>query len=171
MQMWRKIKIGDLGRIVTGKTPPTERTECFGSKYPFITPSDMDGRKITDGTERYLSDEGANLLRSMMLPSRSVCVSCIGWQMGKVTMTSESSFTNQQLNSIVTNELSDPDFLYYALSIRREELKRLGSVGTRTPILNKSRFQELEVAVPLLELQRKIGEILSTYDNLIGNNR
>ena len=57
----------------------------------------MVGQKRADTTERYLSSEGATLLHRNIIPERSVAVSCIGWQMGKVIMTSRPSFTNQQL--------------------------------------------------------------------------
>jgi type I restriction enzyme S subunit len=42
---WRIYKIGELGRVVTGKTPSTQDLKNFGDKYPFITPRDMTGKK------------------------------------------------------------------------------------------------------------------------------
>ncbi len=166
-----RCRIGDLGKVVTGRTPPSTKPECFGEEFPFITPSDMDGRKTIRTTERYLSDAGYALLRSNLLTEKCVAVSCIGWQMGKSALTSRTSFTNQQLNSIIPDRsLVDADYLYYVLSTRREELKRLGSVGTRTPILNKSAFCALQVEVPELAVQRSIASILSAYDDLIENN-
>jgi hypothetical protein len=101
---WRKYRLGDLGRIVTGRTPRTSKPYYFGDKYPFITSSDMDGRKKAASTQRYLSEEGAKLLQRNLIPSGSVAVSCIGWQMGKSIMTCRPSFTNQQLNTILPNE-------------------------------------------------------------------
>src|ERR1700752_2643600 len=98
-QSWQEYRVGDLGKIVTGRTPSTPHPSYFGDEYPFITPSDMDGQKQADNTERYLSTEGANLLRRNLIPKDSVAVSCIGWQMGKVIMTSRPSFTNQQLRT------------------------------------------------------------------------
>lgn len=55
---WRTIKIGELGRVVTGKTPPTQDVRNFGDKYPFITPRDMSSQKKIRYTERYLSEKG-----------------------------------------------------------------------------------------------------------------
>lgn len=168
---WKKYRITDLGKVVTGRTPPSSKPQCFGDKYPFITPSDMDGRKKADVTERYLSDDGANLLKSSLVPAQSVSVSCIGWQMGKSIMTSRPSFTNQQLNTIIPNDKVDADFLYYSLSTRKKELLSLGATtGVRTPILNKSAFSDLEVSLPDILEQRKIAAILSAYDDLIENN-
>ncbi len=168
---WREVRLGDLGNIITGRTPPSSRPECFGDKYPFVTPSDMDGRKRASTTQRYLSDTGADLLRRNLLPRGSVAVSCIGWQMGKVIMTSRPSFSNQQLNTIIPHDGVDADFLYYSLVPWREYLLSLGSAtGVRTPILNKSAFSDLRLLMPPVDIRRKITSILSAYDDLIENN-
>jgi type I restriction enzyme S subunit len=61
-----------------------------------------------------------------------------------VVMTDRSSFTNQQINTIVPNAKADPSFLYYSLRPRKQELLSLGATtGVRTPILNKSAFCDL----------------------------
>jgi type I restriction enzyme, S subunit len=170
-QSWQEYRVGELGKIVTGKTPSTTHPSYFGEEYPFITPSDMDGQKWANITERYLSNEGAKLLQRNLLPKNSVAVSCIGWQMGKVIMVSRPSFTNQQLNTIIPNENVYPDFLYYVFSTRKQELLSLGSAtGVRTPILNKSAFSELKVNIPPLPIQCKIADVLSAYDDLIEVN-
>jgi len=167
---WELVRIKDIGTVKTGRTPPTVVASNFGDEYLFITPSDMDGRKKIYDTERKVSSLGASVLASCQLPANSICVSCIGWQMGKVVMTTQTCFTNQQINTIIPNDKILPDFLYYSLSTRREEFKTLGSVGTRTPILKKSLFENLGIYLPPLPIQRKIAAILSTYDRLIENN-
>ena len=123
-------------------------------------------------TQRSLSLEGAALLNRIRLPANSVCVSCIGWQMGEVVMTDRPSFTNQQINTIVPNSKVDARFLYYSLRTRKQELLSLGSAtGVRTPILNKSAFCETKVVVPPLPVQQRIADILSAYDELIENSQ
>jgi len=131
----------------------------------------MDGRKEIGTTERYLSEKGAKHLKGCVVPAQSVTVSCIGWQMGKAALLPKTSVTNQQLNTIIPNELADPHYLYYHLTTRRDELKQLGSVGTRTPIVNKSAFSALKIQFPNLEEQRRIAGILTAYDELIENCR
>lgn len=168
---WPEIRIGDLGDVFTGRTPPTVRPAYFGNEFPFITPGDMRQGKYARATERGISHEGADLLKRIKLPANTVCVSCIGWQMGEVIMTSKPSFTNQQINSIVPNGKVDASFLYYSLRPRKQELLSLGSAtGVRTPILNKSAFCDLRVKLPSLPVQRRITSILSAYDDLIENN-
>jgi type I restriction enzyme S subunit len=167
---WRKVQIKDIGRVVTGRTPPTAVASYFGNDLPFITPSDMDGRRTITETERYVSAEGAKFLASAVVPPKSVAVSCIGWQMGKVILTGITCVTNQQINTIIPDYNVVPEFLYYSLSTRRDELKTLASVGTRTPILIKSSFEKVTLDLPPLPTQRKIATILSVYDDLIENN-
>ena len=168
---WRTIKINEVGRLVTGKTPSSSKPECFGDKYPFITPTDMHDCRYASATARYLSEEGAAGQKTLKVPAGSVAVSCIGWQMGKSIVATRPSFTNQQLHTILPNDEVDSLYLYYYLCTQRVELLSLGSAaGVRTPIINKSAFGLLSIVVPPLPTQRKIASILSAYDDLIENN-
>jgi type I restriction enzyme, S subunit len=169
---WPEVRIGDLGEVFTGRTPPTERPAYFGDDYPFITPGDMWQGKYARATQRGVSQEGAELLKRIKIPANSVCVSCIGWQMGEAIMTAKPSFTNQQINTIVPNGKVEPSFLYYSLRPRKQELLSLGATtGVRTPILNKSAFCDLKVKIPPLPVQHRIASALSAYDDLMENNR
>ena len=100
MTDWQDIRIGDLGEVVTGKTPPTSKSEYYGGTTQFLTPTDMDGRRIINQTIRYLSKEGENKVSSSLLPKGSVSVSCIGSDMGKTVLLGKKSVTNQQINSL-----------------------------------------------------------------------
>ena len=153
---WTKVKVGDTGNVFTGRTPSTKCPEYFGNEFLFITPGDMHQGKHVYTTERGLSTLGANLLRRIQLPPKSVCVSCIGWQMGEAVMTSTTSFTNQQINSIVPNDYVDADFLYYSFVPRKQELLSIASAtGVRTPIMNKSRLLQSSSNAFLSQLRKK----------------
>lgn len=170
-EVWKTWKIGEIGKIITGKTPPTQYAENFGNKYPFITPRDMLGQKRVDQTERYLSEKGKNTVKNCLLPVNAICVSCIGSDLGKVVMTTTNSITNQQLNSIICKDLFDPNFIYYALVNIYGKLRNIGHNSTAVPIINKSDFSNFEILVPDISTQRHIAEILSAMDNKIELNR
>ena len=166
---WDEFTIGQLGRVITGKTPPTKRSELYGQVYPFITPSDIDNRNYVVRTERFLSEEGCRFQRDLLLPARSVCVVCIA-SIGKICMSTYPSFTNQQINSVVVLENQhDPFFVYYVLKNALPRLRAIAG-GVATPISNKGIFSEMKLSVPPLPTQRKIAGILSAYDHLIENN-
>ena len=83
---WDIKCISDIGKVVTGKTPKTEKNENFGDKYPFITPRDLKSQKFIFNTERYLSEIGKNSVKNCLISEKSICISCIGSDMGKVVM-------------------------------------------------------------------------------------
>jgi type I restriction enzyme S subunit len=165
----RTVRIGDLGRVVTGKTPPSSRPELFGDLHPFLTPTDIDGFARYIEPTRFLSPEGRDYQHRLMLPERAVCVVCIGATIGKVCMTGRPSFTNQQINSVVANENEhDPFFVYHLMTTLRDKLKS-NAGGAATPIINKTAFSEIEVHVPPRSMQRRVAGILSAYEELMEN--
>lgn len=167
---WEVKTIGQLGKVITGKTPRTENRDNFGHQCPFITPRDMKGQKRILETERYLSEEGKGAVGNCVIPEKSVCVSCIGSDMGKVAMATRESVTNQQINSIIPN--IPADFAYYAILNISPQLKNLGKQSTAIPILNKSQFSQIEVAVPSrLGETLMISKILSALDSKIELNQ
>jgi type I restriction enzyme S subunit len=164
------VRIGSLGRVVTGRTPPSAQPEWFGSLYPFLTPSDMDDDARHVATSRFLSEAGSTALSRVLLPANAVCCVCIGATIGKVCMSDQPTVTNQQINSIVVDpNRHDPYFIYYVLRTLGSALKQRAG-GAATPIINKSQFEDVELQLPDLETQRRAGQFLSTYDDLIENN-
>ena len=170
---WTEVKIDDVGKIVTGKTPKTSIEDNYGGDIPFITPVDMVGNRNAFITERYISKKGLNTVKNCYLPENAICISCIGSDMGKAVITVKPSVTNQQINSIIVDEDSfDYLYVYYLMRTLEEEIRSLGKNATAVPILNKTKFSNIEISVfEDIKTQRAVSSILSAYDNLIENNQ
>jgi len=168
------VKIKDLGEIVTGKTPSTKKPELFGDVYPFITPSDISSYDVyhIQNTERGLSEKGYLSQKSKLLPPKTVCYVCIGSTVGKICLTKESSFTNQQLNNIIVDQSRYvPEYIYYRLRYETPRIRSIaGGTGSGKAIYNKTAFEEHRLEIHDYPLQQKIASVLSAYDNLIENN-
>ena len=92
--------------------------------------------------------------------------------MGKATLVDRPAVTNQQINTIIPDEsLVDEVFLYYSLLAKRQEIFALGAGGSRTPILNKSGFEDVRLLLPPLPEQLAIAQILGALDEKIELNR
>ncbi len=167
---WRETTLDQLGRIVTGKTPPSGEMGYFDGDIPFVTPTDLDGRRIIDSTERYLTDQGAATVGGSRIPYQAVMVSCIGSDMGKAAVSGRECVTNQQINSVIVDSDDDPLFVYYNLSTRKAEI-RAAAGGSAQPILNKSAFGRFDIYLPPPAEQRAIAHILGTLDDKIELNR
>ena len=168
---WTIQTIGNLGRVLTGKTPSTKNADNFGGHIPFITPSDMDGRRLIIHTARHLTEQGAASVSSARIPRGAVMVSCIGSDMGKSAIAGCDAVTNQQINSIIVGQGISNLYIYYNMSTRKSEIQHIGSSGSAVPILNKGHFSQLQIALPPLKDQQAIAHILGTLDDKIELNR
>ena len=133
-------KIVDIAKkIVTGKTPSTANKEFWDGNIPFITIPDMHNEVFTIKTERNITELGAKSI----IPKNSISVSCIA-TIGLVSINTEDSQTNQQINSIVIENDYDLYFLFEYLSEQEEYMKSIAG-GTTTYNINKNTFENIEV--------------------------
>lgn len=167
----RKVRLGDIGKIVTGKTPSTKNEEFFSGDIPFITPEDIACGFRIDDSLRHLSQDGLDSIKSNSLNGFSVLVGCIGSDMGNVAYSEKKCATNQQINSITDiNENFDPLFVYYLLSTKKNHLRQMAG-STTTPLLPKSVFESIEYYFPSFPEQKKIAAVLSALDEKITLNK
>ena len=171
MSEWKECTIGDLGKIITGKTPRTAIAENYGGKVPFLSPSDNMEVKYVDVTNKTLTEQGVKEVKNCLLPKDAVCVSCIGSDLGKVLITTQQTVTNQQINSIIVNNDNDVNYIYYLMTIVGKHLNIISKTSTAVPIINKSSFSNYKISVPTLAEQKKIAAILSSLDEKIETNR
>ena len=168
---WKEAKIGDLGQIITGKTPKTAIKKNWGGKIPFLSPSDDMSNKTSPVTARTLTELGVAEVAKCLIPANSICVSCIGSDLGKVVKTDRELVTNQQINTIVPHSNVDSDFVYYLMCIVGKELNYISKTSTAVPIINKSTFSDWNIVIPeKVEDQRRIASILSSLDRKIELN-
>lgn len=163
-------KLGDIGKVVTGKTPLTSDKENYGEGYMFIGPSDLHVNMVITDSEKHITRKGIESIGNNSIDGLSVLVGCIGWDMGNVALVEGKCATNQQINALTCfNNKVNPYYIYYWLKGKKEFLFKKANV-TRTPILNKSDFSNIEIELPSLEIQNKIANTLKMIDLKIENN-
>lgn len=163
---WSFQRIGDVGRVVTGKTPSTSISENFDGPYPFITIPDLGINRYVEYTTRSISDIGAKAIANCMLPDRAVLMSCIA-TIGKSGITTKASFTNQQINAVICGSQITPEFLYYTFCQLGVQLETAGGGGSVYTNVSKSRFSDIKISVPPIEVQNEIASILGVLDDRI----
>lgn len=172
MVEWHAKTIKDLGKIVTGKTPPKVNNEFYDNgRLPFVSPKDLDWNSYyVYDTQTKVTNKAYDAQKNQRVPKNSVFYTSLSFAIGKVGIASRESLTNQQIHSIVVNEKHNYKFVYYLLQQYRPYILCFNS-GIDTPIVPKSVFEKINVVVPDLYVQKKIAAILSTYDDLIENNK
>ncbi|MCH8537632.1 MAG: restriction endonuclease subunit S [Alkalimonas sp.] len=144
---WEVGTVADLGDVICGKTPPTSKPENYGDDVPFITIPDMHGKIAATQTARSLSKLGADTQPKKYLRPGSICVSCIATP-GLVTRVTETSQTNQQINSVVPFEKWGDSYPLFAMQRVGVLVRSGGSGGSVFHNLSKSGFERIPVLLP-----------------------
>lgn len=160
---WKKVKLGEVGDIVTGSTPTTTKLEYWDGEYNFYSPADFDDNVYCAKTDRTITAAGMKTGRP--IPANSIMVACIA-SIGKIATNRTEGITNQQINTIIPNNDYDFIFLYYLLLFNVEKIKGKAA-QTTIPIINKEDFSNLEFRVPDLGEQNRIASILLSVDEKI----
>lgn len=168
---WEQQRVKDIGQVICGKTPPTKLPEYYGDDVPFITIPEMHGKIFSTSIQKRLSLAGANSQVKKMLPSGAICVSCIA-TLGLVTITTESSQTNQQINSVIPTEDNETYYWYWTLKNLGEEIKAGGSGGSVLGNLSTGRFSELQVNAGTRALRVAYNSsVESMFAHILANER
>ena len=157
---WKVSVLSDFGNIICGKTPSTKDSKNFDGSYPFITIPDMRNNLLVSKTARTVSEKGANSLKGKLLPAGSVCVSCIATP-GIVSLTTQDSFTNQQINSIIPNSAKHKEYLTFAMRTYGNLIASAGSGGTVFANMNTNSFKKLPILVPDNQIMITFSKIVS----------
>ncbi|MDY0251451.1 MAG: restriction endonuclease subunit S [Pseudomonas sp.] len=155
---WERTTLGAAFTTATGTTPPKSNADYYGQYMPLVKPPELCDAPL-DSAEDGLTEAGAAVART--LPPNSILVSCIG-NLGKVGLNTVPVAFNQQINAILPNESkATPEFLFYqVLSCTfKEQLEAMAS-GTTVSIVNKSKFNSIEIVLPPLPEQQRIVGIL-----------
>lgn len=151
-----KIKIKDLGEIVTGNTPSKSDSQNYNSEdFNFYKPTDLNkGLNIHNSTDK-VSEFAYE--KSRKVYKDSVLVTCIGATIGKTGLIAKEGIFNQQINAIIPNERFNSKFIYFQIIGTDFQNLLIGnSSSTTMPIINKSKFQNLDFITFSKEEQAQI---------------
>ena len=162
-RQWRQYTISQIGKVITGNTPPTNDRSNYDGDLMFCSPRDIGEQKYISSTEKRVSPKGFALGRP--IPPSSVIVTCIGL-IGKLGIATTDMITNQQINALIVSEDFDHEFIYYAFENFFPKYRSKVSMQT-LPILSKSEFEKLLIKVPNLNVQHKISNYLAGMDKRI----
>jgi len=153
---WERKKIGDFLTIITGKTPSKKFSKYYGgNKYPFFKPASLNAGINVETGEEFLTEEG--IRQTKKLPINSVLVTGIGATIGKTGLIKKVGASNQQIHAILPSSEIIPKFLYYQIIDTKFQKQIIGNASATTlPIINKTRFLDLELFIPSIEEQKEI---------------
>ena len=166
---WEVKCLGDIGNVITGKTPSAKIEGSYGDECNFITPRDITNSPIIIDTERKLSSIGINNLKKNLVSKNSIGVSCIGSNLGEVYITGENSITNQQINTVVLDKGHIHPYVYIYLKNMKDEFLNMAG-GSAVPIINKTSFSGINILMPDMYILNKFVQSITCYFERIEEN-
>ena len=170
------VLIGDtsLFRVESGGTPKSSVEEYWNGGVSWATLVDLPSTDfITEirSTQRTISEQGLNKSSARLIPEGSVLVSTRA-TIGRIAINRIPLATNQGFKNIVIEELErvTPEYVALALIKLVPTMDAWASGGTFKEI-SKSKFCELQIPLPPLEVQKEIVAEIEGYQKVIDGAR
>ncbi len=170
------VSLGDeaLFKVESGGTPKSDVPEYWDGGIPWATLVDLPASNfITEitGTVRTISEAGLKGSSAKILPANSVLVSSRA-TIGRIAINRVPLATNQGFKNIVIADEARvlPEYLAFAVTKLVPTMQSWATGGTFAEI-SKSKFCELEIPLPPLEMQREIVAEVEGYQRVIDGAR
>ena len=112
---------------------------------------------------------------SRLVPTNTVLAVVRGMSLAnefRIAITKREVAFNQDLKAFACEPDVEPEFLFYALFARRENIRELSTEASHgTKKLETQILADFQIPVPPIDIQRRAVNLISTYDDLIENNR
>ena len=166
---WEQRKVSDVAKIIAGGTPSTKENSYWEPKeIPWLSSGEVHKKYITF-TDDMISQIGMNNSSAKMVAKDSVLIALAGQgkTRGTVAINRIPLTTNQSIAAMTFNEDFIPEFVFYNLENRYDELRRMSSGDGSRGGLNKQLVGDIEIPYTEKEEQERIGSFFESLDNLI----
>jgi len=163
-------KLGDIASINIGGTPRRDNIEYYNGDNLWVSIRELNNNIIYDTNEK-LTDLGVKNSNVKLLPINTILFA-FKLSIGKIGIAGVPLYTNEAIAGINTNDdnIVINKYLYYYLyntDFKNLASGILGNVGS----LNKKILEELEIHIPVLEVQSQIVEYLDMiYEKIVKLN-
>lgn len=160
---WVEKRLGDVGEFVGGGTPSTAISSYWGGDIDWYTPAEIGYAKYVNSSNRRITNEGLRNSAARVLPAGAILLTTRA-SIGLRAILKHEAATNQGFQSLIVNEESDSEFMYYFLSTVVEEMESRASGSTFLEI-SSSKLKEIPIVVPQTVAEQKaIASVLSDMD-------
>lgn len=165
---WEVIKISELTNVKAGGTPSTKNMSFWDGEIKWMSSGELNLRKVDDVKGR-ITKLGLESSSTHLLPEKCVLIGLAG--QGKTRGTVAINFvelcTNQSIAAIFPSKNYVCEFLFFNLLNRYDEIRRMSTGDGGRGGLNLKIIGSIKIPLPPLPEQKKIADILSTWDKSI----
>lgn len=168
---WEYKTLDQLGIVSRGKSKHRPRNDptLFGGEYPFIQTADVKAAPF------YISEYSATynekgLEQSKLWHTGTLCITIAANIADTGILAMDACFPDSVMGFVPYDEISDVRFVKYSFDILQAKCKKI-SQGTAQDNLSWEKLSTIQFPAPPFATQKRIADILSTYDEMIENNQ
>jgi type I restriction enzyme S subunit len=166
---WRTAPLGQLVRFASGGTPSREVPRFWNGDIPWLSAKDLKKFRLNDSIEK-VTREGVNN-GTRLIEAGCVLILVRGMTLLKevpVGVTERAVTFNQDLKALIPNREVDGHYLGFYLAANKFRLLTLiDRTSHGAGRLPSDLLQSFEIELPGMEEQRKIANILLTWDRAV----
>jgi type I restriction enzyme S subunit len=168
---WKTVSFSSVIELIGGGTPKTNVEEYWNGNIPWISIKDFNNDfRYVQNTEKTITYEGLKNSSTSILNKNDIIISARG-TVGEIAMIPSSMAFNQSCYGIkAISDLSDSNFIYYALKHSLSVFKR-NVHGSVFDTITKNTFNNIFLKLPPIEKQIEISNRLSMLDDKIEINK
>ncbi len=165
---WQRSTVGECTKLLSGNTPSKENQDYWAGDFPWVTVKDM---KTPWLHKTGLTLSAAGREAASIAPAGSILVVTRGMALLKdlpISVAMREVAFNQDIKAIVPNDCLDARFFAYQLQSKKHSVLGLvDTAGHGTGKLDTDLLKSVDVELPPLLEQRRIAQVLSTWDQAI----
>jgi type I restriction enzyme S subunit len=162
---WEAKPIGDFADCTAGGTPSTLTPSYWGGTIQWMNSGELNLKLVAE-VEGRITEEGLRNSSAKLIPKKCVLVGLAGQgkTRGTVAINLVELCTNQSIAAILPSPAFVPEYLYYNLDTRYDELRALSSGEGGRGGLNLTIIKSIRVPLPSHPEQTAIARVLSDMD-------
>lgn len=168
---WEYKTLDQLGEVSRGKSKHRPRNDpsLFGGEYPFIQTADVKAAifYITEYDTTY-NEKG--LAQSKLWHPGTLCITIAANIADTGILAMDACFPDSVMGFLPYEGIADVRFVKYCFDILQQNCKKI-SQGAAQDNLSWEKLSTILFPAPPIEVQTKIADMLSAYDELIENNQ
>ena len=168
---WEYKTLDQLGEVSRGRSKHRPRNDpsLFGGEYPFIQTADVKAANfyITEYDTTY-NEKG--LAQSKLWHPGTLCITIAANIADTGILAMDACFPDSVMGFLPYEGVADVRFVKYCFDILQQNCKKI-SQGAAQDNLSWEKLSTILFPAPPIEVQRRIADMLSVYDDLIENNQ
>ena len=164
---WEKWELGKIVNIVGGGTPDTNNATYWNGNIDWYSPTEIGNEIYVSNSLKKISKLGLEKSSAKLLPANKTILFTSRASIGDMAILLKSSTTNQGFQSFVVDEEKVDIYFLYSLGFKIKHFALKNATGSTFLEISKKQLEKMEISIPTLPEQQKIGNLFKQLDRLI----